>query len=255
MRRRFERPREVWQIELTDTELVTTTFLVGAPPFETRVPCEGRARGLFELELEVARRRGQGYLEVQDHVLRNPELEAALGDFEDPAAFLVYADWLQTRGDPRGELIAVQHGMRRAPTFEERDRCEAIDKTLREHYMPEWCGPAFARSTHHVSLGWELGFISYVKIDERALAGRRDGVPLPRDLIASLLGSPCGWRFRTFDIISTADRILDAVELLPTPQLRTIHARVEQREAAYLEGRIDHARFEAARCRVTIQNT
>jgi uncharacterized protein (TIGR02996 family) len=40
----------------------------------------------------------------------NAELEQAIRNHpDDPKAYLVYADWLQTAGDPRGELIAVQH--------------------------------------------------------------------------------------------------------------------------------------------------
>src|SRR5688572_17110671 len=43
-------------------------------------------------------------------VERNLELEAVIA--ADPDAvepYLVYADWLQARGDPRGELIVVHH--------------------------------------------------------------------------------------------------------------------------------------------------
>jgi uncharacterized protein (TIGR02996 family) len=35
-------------------------------------------------------------------------LDAIARDPEDPAPYLVYADWLQARGEPRGELIALQ---------------------------------------------------------------------------------------------------------------------------------------------------
>src|SRR5687767_9294959 len=42
-------------------------------------------------------------------IARNRELEAAIAaDRDSDAPYLVYADWLQERGDPRGELIAVQ---------------------------------------------------------------------------------------------------------------------------------------------------
>src|SRR5258708_4112106 len=41
---------------------------------------------------------------------RHPELEAALRVApHDPAPHLVYADWLQQHGDPRGELITIHH--------------------------------------------------------------------------------------------------------------------------------------------------
>jgi uncharacterized protein (TIGR02996 family) len=40
---------------------------------------------------------------------RNPELEATILASNDPQAYLVYADWLQSQGDPRGELAVLQH--------------------------------------------------------------------------------------------------------------------------------------------------
>jgi uncharacterized protein (TIGR02996 family) len=46
----------------------------------------------------------------------NPELERViLGDPLDPDAWLVYGDWLEEIGDPRGELVAVQARHARDP--------------------------------------------------------------------------------------------------------------------------------------------
>ena len=47
---------------------------------------------------------------------RNPELESVVAaSLDDPASYLVYADWLTSQGDPRGELIVVQHRLSRQP--------------------------------------------------------------------------------------------------------------------------------------------
>jgi len=47
---------------------------------------------------------------------RNAELEAQIfEDPEDPATYLVYADWLQTAGDPRGKLIAATAALAAEP--------------------------------------------------------------------------------------------------------------------------------------------
>lgn len=41
---------------------------------------------------------------------KNPELEASVrAKRDDASAYLVYADWLSQQGDPRGELIVLQH--------------------------------------------------------------------------------------------------------------------------------------------------
>src|SRR5688572_15486077 len=48
----------------------------------------------------------------------NAELEAAIAaDPDQPEPYLVYADWLQSQDDPRGELIVVQHGIYQKPEF------------------------------------------------------------------------------------------------------------------------------------------
>jgi uncharacterized protein (TIGR02996 family) len=46
---------------------------------------------------------------------REPKLESAIeASPDDPDAYLVYADWLQAQGDPRGELIVLQHAKKPA---------------------------------------------------------------------------------------------------------------------------------------------
>ena len=45
----------------------------------------------------------------------NPFLKAILEDVEDDAPRLVYADWLEERGDPRGEFIRVQCQLDKLP--------------------------------------------------------------------------------------------------------------------------------------------
>ncbi len=58
---------------------------------------------------------------------RNEELEAALREEPDNTdAALVYGDWLQAQGDPRGELIAAQHALALAPR-----RKSLVDEVLR----------------------------------------------------------------------------------------------------------------------------
>src|SRR5688572_21924126 len=68
-------------------------------------------------------------------VHRNRELEDQIA--EDPLAvepYLVYADWLQAQGDPRGELIAVQHAEQLATTPAElRDLRARRDELVTRH--------------------------------------------------------------------------------------------------------------------------
>ncbi|HEU4727613.1 MAG TPA: TIGR02996 domain-containing protein [Kofleriaceae bacterium] len=54
---------------------------------------------------------------------RHPELEAQIvRDPDEPAGYLVYADWLMVCDDPRGELITLQVEHARAPSVETSER-------------------------------------------------------------------------------------------------------------------------------------
>ncbi len=55
---------------------------------------------------------------------------------------LVYADWLDERTDPRGELIRVEEEMRQLPVFADRFwELKPRRNELRTNAGPEWCGP------------------------------------------------------------------------------------------------------------------
>jgi uncharacterized protein (TIGR02996 family) len=47
-------------------------------------------------------------------------LDAIKSQPEDGAVWLVYADWLEERGDPRGELIRIEEEMRSLPAYSDR---------------------------------------------------------------------------------------------------------------------------------------
>ena len=95
---------------------------------------------------------------------RAAELEAAIADDpDDPEPYLIYADWLQAREDPRGALIVLQHHGRQ-------DEARALIDEHRAHFL----GPlaAFvpdgdaehARGRRKLELGWHLGFLREVRI-------------------------------------------------------------------------------------------
>lgn len=86
--------------------------------------------------------------------------QAILEDRDDPEPYLVYADWLAKRGDPRAELIVVQH------------RCDRIepengqllayrDELLRRHPV---LVPALDR--WRARYRWRWGFIERAELDD-----------------------------------------------------------------------------------------
>jgi uncharacterized protein (TIGR02996 family) len=98
---------------------------------------------------------------------REPTLEATLrADPGDDNAALVYADWLQQRGHPRGALIAVQHARVARP---DDPALAAEEERLLEDAADVLLGPLAARapddSGRGLRLVWERGFIRKARID------------------------------------------------------------------------------------------
>jgi uncharacterized protein (TIGR02996 family) len=93
-------------------------------------------------------------------------LQAILENPDDDPLRLIYADWLEERGDPRGEFIRVQMALT-APNL---DAMRSRDLLLREmelraKHEAEWLGPL----RQHLK-GWTFrrGFLDEVDMDTRA---------------------------------------------------------------------------------------
>jgi uncharacterized protein (TIGR02996 family) len=104
-----------------------------------------RTFGMREVRTEESYPAGQRDRALEEAIAAAPE---------DPAGYLVYADWLQQRGDPRGELIVVQDALRAKP----RDRALlAEQERLFEEHSDLLRGPlAFVGP---VAVGWFCGFV------------------------------------------------------------------------------------------------
>jgi uncharacterized protein (TIGR02996 family) len=68
-----------------------------------------------------------------------PFLETIKANPSDVATRLVYADWLEERGDPRGELIRIEEEMRPLPVFSDRFwELKPRRHELREQIASSW---------------------------------------------------------------------------------------------------------------------
>jgi tRNA 2-thiouridine synthesizing protein E len=104
-------------------------------------------------------------------------------DIDDIDTYLVYADWLQQQGDPRGEFILLCHradpSANGAPGYQNRPTIAAT----RNQYLEDW-GDKLLGDLHGpyqrgaVALSWRLGFIDRLTIrpgpDAQAIL---DGLP------------------------------------------------------------------------------
>jgi uncharacterized protein (TIGR02996 family) len=127
----------------------------------------------------------------------NPDLEHAIR--ADPSAvepYLVYGDWLQSQGDPRGELIAVQHQRAGEPDNEELRQAEQrlLQQNVAHFFGPpqpgaegtgpdqkiSWLGDAWAGAWRYgyMALVWRRGFVRKLRFDPGYYAddgGSEDG--------------------------------------------------------------------------------
>jgi uncharacterized protein (TIGR02996 family) len=81
------------------------------------------------------------------HIAQNPE---------DRAARLVYADWLEERGDPRAQLLRVHEEMLTLPVYDDRYwELKGLHAGLTQKAEPAWvkavdCGPAYRPLFTHI---------------------------------------------------------------------------------------------------------
>lgn len=89
----------------------------------------------------------------------NAELEAAiLENPDDDAPYLVYADWLMGQGDPRGELIVMQHDADEAAGA----RKTALKRAARAHlekHAAQFYGPLVAFEHGTFEAVWRYGYV------------------------------------------------------------------------------------------------
>jgi len=71
-------------------------------------------------------------------------LQAVLDEPDDDAPRLIYADWLEERGDPRGEFIRVQCALERLPMgAAARRELKARERHLEAAHRRAWLGPLY----------------------------------------------------------------------------------------------------------------
>lgn len=120
----------------------------------------------------MIRKRPEG----DDGEQRDPALEAAIARApEELGGYLVYADWLQQRGEPRGELIVVQRALAGAP----RDGAlRAREAALFADHGDRLLGPLALVADARVD--WHCGFVRSIEL----------GGELSAALLEALLAHP-----------------------------------------------------------------
>lgn len=216
----------------------------------------------------VADKRAEGYRRVDrpddaeesgsladSELRRAPSLEAAIaaGTPDDPTPYLVYADWLQQEGDPRGTFIVLQDAMRK-----QHDPKAFLDlkkqvEALRFAHERAWLGKIAFAAAHRMKLDWRFGFVESARIETTS----NPTEPPLATVLAALLDSAAGCALRYVEFTPNGDRpsdeMLAALALLPVPSLRRIkgQSRCANEEATRDAYAPHEARIAAAGVAIT----
>jgi uncharacterized protein (TIGR02996 family) len=199
--RRFEGGKDrFWEIRRDGTTVRTRSGKIGTDG-KAAAPkrCASVEKAEAELEKRIAEQRAKGYVEVTAALAPepgNPDLERQIVEEPtDPGRCLVYADWLQSQGHPRGELGAIQHA--RASRPDDPELAKAEQKLRDEHpeLAPRRLTEAVRRQPRKPgqaddlsAMTWENGFIA----SARVARGPGKSPYTVRELLAELLAHPAG---------------------------------------------------------------
>jgi uncharacterized protein (TIGR02996 family) len=196
--RRFESTDRFWEIDLDGSTVRTRSGKLGTDG-KLNAPKKLATRGRAEQDVEkrANEQRAKGFVEVTPPVLgepENPALESQI--IEEPldsGRVLVYADWLQGQGHPRGELGVLQASRVARP--DDAALAKAEQKLLDAHpeLAPQRVLEACKRTKRtgdvdedRSQLTWENGFIAGAR-----LARASDRLPYTvRELAGELLAHP-----------------------------------------------------------------
>jgi uncharacterized protein (TIGR02996 family) len=209
----FEQGDKFWEVFVDGNSVKTRFGKVGSQGQMRLKDFKSKSEAETDLEGQVAKKVKEGFAEAAGggggatkavaSAKSNPALEKAiLANPLDDTAYMVYADWLQDQGDPRGELIALQAGGK-----------DKEAKKLLDKHIDYFLGPLKAhQKTHDDDLGnnarvnskawikenqqafkWKNGFIYRLRLAYNAYVDDTfKDKTLAKDVLAPLLAHPSG---------------------------------------------------------------
>ncbi|MFP2906114.1 WGR domain-containing protein [Pyxidicoccus sp. 3LFB2] len=188
-----------WQITLSDNTFTTRWGRIGTDGQEKTQTFDSAAAAQKEYDKLVREKEKKGYELVGEgddgegggdddeggESASNPELEAAIIANPDNAdAYLVYGDWLQRQGDPRGELIALQHAAMQASGEEATKLKKQVSALLKKRKGALLGDLADATAEEELKVEWHLGFIRTARVGQKDYDSDRDIGELVKELLA-----------------------------------------------------------------------
>ncbi|MFP2927329.1 WGR domain-containing protein [Pyxidicoccus sp. 3LG] len=160
-----------WEITKDEATITTRWGRIGTEGQEKIQTFKYSYEANSAYDKQVLEKEKKGYTRVKPKDAgpapkSNPELEAAiLRAPETPDGYLVYGDWLQSQGDPRGELIALQNAQLQAKGAEATALKKKVANLLKKHeefLVGTALGTALKEKT--LTVDWHLGFIRSARL-------------------------------------------------------------------------------------------
>jgi uncharacterized protein (TIGR02996 family) len=168
-----------WEISLSGNSFTTRWGKIGTKGQEKTQSFSNAIEAKREYDKLVAEKTKKGYAlaegqeapaededggDASSLAKRNPELEAAIEKAPDNVeGYLVYGDWLQSQGDPRGELIALQCAAHQA-SGEEATKLKRQGSALVRKYKKYLLGELAGKEDNEVDVEWRFGFIKSARL-------------------------------------------------------------------------------------------
>jgi uncharacterized protein (TIGR02996 family) len=186
-----------WEIELEGSSFTTRYGRIGTDGQETTKDFKSPAEAKKAYDKLIAEKEKKGYELVEGDDdgdgddddgeapagAVNPSLEAAiLKDPDNVEGYLIYADWLQTQGDPRGELMAVQAALLKTP---DDAKLKLREKELIALHSEALLGDLSEEEDFHPT--WKLGGLHAVTISDP----EEEYIELESDAAAEMVTKLC----------------------------------------------------------------
>lgn len=160
-----------WEITRDEAVLITRWGRIGTEGQEKKQTFKAEYEARTAYTKQIKDKESKGYTRVKPEDTgpkpkSNKELEAAiLREPEAADGYLVYSDWLQSQGDPRGELIALQHALSQAKGAEATALKKKVNALLKKH-QPLLLGVPLSTAVADKTLTveWHLGFLRSARV-------------------------------------------------------------------------------------------
>lgn len=100
-------------------------------------------------------------------------LQEIVGNVDDLGTRLIYADWLDERGDPRGEFIRLQCESASSPPSDRKEELDERCKELLDEHFEQWAGKLLERGVARREIQFRFGDIDGLELGPRTFQSLR----------------------------------------------------------------------------------